>query len=116
MISYMRLRPGVVLHFTLHCFISISHFVDNMEGSNYFVSVCITAWNNIVCYLASPLLCGGGLYVEALGLSAAGELDGVRYFMAVGLEEGVKNCIGIYSVALIQVVAFGGFRVNMEPL
>jgi len=77
MVSYMRLRPGIVLHFTLHCFISISLFVDYVEGSNYFVSVCITAWNNIVCYLASPLLCGGGLYVEVLGLSAAGELGGV---------------------------------------
>ena len=28
----------------------------------------------IVCYLASQLSCSGGHYVEALGLSAAGEL------------------------------------------
>ena len=79
MVAYMRLRPGIVLHFTLHCFMSISLFVDNVEGSNYFVSVCITAWNNIVCYLPSPHFCGDGLYVEALGLSAAGELGGVGY-------------------------------------
>ena len=37
----------------------------------------------IVCFLASQLSCSGGHYVEALGLSAVGELGWV--FMVVGL-------------------------------
>ena len=36
--------------------------------------------------------------------------------MTVGPKEGVKDCVGIYSVAFIQVVVCGGFCVDMEPL
>ena len=44
-----------------------------MEG-NLFVTVDIAAWYFVLCLLASRLLCGGGLYIEVLGPSAAGAL------------------------------------------
>ena len=105
-----------MLHFSaFHVFTYSSHLVDYVGGGNLSVTVGIAAWYFVVCLLASRLLCGGGLYVEVLGPSAAGELVWDEIFAVVSYE-GVEGCVGIYIVAFIQVVVCGGFCVDMEPL
>jgi len=86
MISFMSVSPGWCFTFPLFTFyIYSSQLAVYVEGGNLSVTVGIVSWYFVVCLLSSRLLCGGGLYVEVLGLSAAGELrwDGF-FFMAVG--------------------------------
>jgi len=71
-LSFMNLSPGSC--FPFFTFIYSSQLAEYVGGDNLSVTVGIAAWYFVVWLLACRLLCGGGLYVEVLGPSAAGEL------------------------------------------
>ena len=97
-----------MLHFSTF-YIYSSQLGDCVGGGNLSVTVSIAAWYFVVCLLASRFLCGGGLYVEVLGPSAAGELGWDGFLWRWVLRR-------VSKIAFIQVVVCGGFCVDMEPL
>ena len=102
-----------MLHFTfstlyIYIYIYSSQLADYVED-NISVTVGITAWHFVVCLLASRLLYGGGLYVEVLGPSVAGESGWDGFLWRWVLRR-------VSKIAFIQVVVCGGFCVDMEPL
>jgi len=95
MISFMSLSPGWCFTFPLFTFyIYSSHLADYVGGGNLSVTVGIAAWYFVVCLLASRLLCGGGLYVEVLGPSGAGELGWDEFLWRSVLRRVSKIVLG----------------------